>query len=542
MVKNESMDDLAKAAIMMRAELGAQGESHRLYKSAMRGLLKRYEDVAGHRIYSLKLLREVTETYFEDYDSEKTSQSTWQRYRRAAADLEDMHDYGAIFYPPVNLSPYRRPRNELLRPVPDEVKNDPENVIGLSFAVLSEMKRVGFATRTMQVYLHAALPRVISYFMDHGTTTYSDELVESLIEQAKVSHEGHAGKTSAQVVSAALHLRSVHRTGRLCESLRGDGAFEQAKQGAFGEIIAEYAQWRGSRGCKASTIKVDVGYILPFLTTLCPNGPDDLLDVTCERVRGARATLSEGRSSEYVTRMLTPIRNLARFMEETHPEYPQIEGWIGKSPRTVAKRPFEGYADEHVDAIIADIDGSSPTGKRNLAIAKLLKSTGVRACDIASLDLGDIDWRENEITFVQGKTGVPIAVPLDTETGEAIATYLLEARRSPDPGCEAVFVTASGSAKRLSAKSAGSAIRRHSKAACGPEFKGKHGPHSFRRRLGAKLVESGASLGETADVLGHTSADSARPYAAVAVERLRICCASLGNVPLNRKEGDHGRA
>ena len=39
-------------------------------------------------------------------------------------------------------------------------------------------------------------------------------------------------------------------------------------------------------------------------------------------------------------------------------------------------------------------------------------TTGLRACDVASLKLDDIDWRKGELRIVQRKTSVGISLPL----------------------------------------------------------------------------------------------------------------------------------
>ena len=49
---------------------------------------------------------------------------------------------------------------------------------------------------------------------------------------------------------------------------------------------------------------------------------------------------------------------------------------------------------------------------RDAAITLLALSTGLRACDIVALRLGDVDWRGHTIGIVQQKTGNPLTLPL----------------------------------------------------------------------------------------------------------------------------------
>jgi site-specific recombinase XerD len=53
-------------------------------------------------------------------------------------------------------------------------------------------------------------------------------------------------------------------------------------------------------------------------------------------------------------------------------------------------------------------------------------------------------------------------------------------------------------------------------------FDGK-GFHSIRRAMGRNLVVSGVAVTTVAQVLGHRSPDSLRPYIALDTEHLRLC-------------------
>lgn len=61
---------------------------------------------------------------------------------------------------------------------------------------------------------------------------------------------------------------------------------------------------------------------------------------------------------------------------------------------------------------------------------------GLRCGDIVALRLDQIDWRRDEIHLVQHKTSAPLTLPLSTETGNAIADWLLHGR----PACEVLEV------------------------------------------------------------------------------------------------------
>lgn len=55
---------------------------------------------------------------------------------------------------------------------------------------------------------------------------------------------------------------------------------------------------------------------------------------------------------------------------------------------------------------------------------------------IVNLKFDSIDWDTCELRLVQEKTNLPISLPLDTKTGNAIANYILHAR----PKCKSEYV------------------------------------------------------------------------------------------------------
>ena len=97
---------------------------------------------------------------------------------------------------------------------------------------------------------------------------------------------------------------------------------------------------------------------------------------------------------------------------------------------------------DEIARILNAPDRSKPAGKRDFAMLILGATTGLRACDVASIMLDDIDWRKGELRIVQRKTSVGLSHPLTEGVGNAVRDYILNGR--PESGCREIFLSPDG--------------------------------------------------------------------------------------------------
>jgi site-specific recombinase XerC len=155
--------------------------------------------------------------------------------------------------------------------------------------------------------------------------------------------------------------------------------------------------------------------------------------------------------------------------------------------------------------------GAAPKGrwpKRNYAIVRCALDMGLRAGEIANLTIGDIDWREGTVTLKGTKSRRQDILPLPMATGQALADYLQQERpATPNP---AIFVRQIDSRDiPITTSAVLTVIRR----ACLRVGLPDTGAHVLRHTLAGRLLESGGSLKEVADVLRHRSLETTRIYA-----------------------------
>jgi integrase len=133
---------------------------------------------------------------------------------------------------------------------------------------------------------------------------------------------------------------------------------------------------------------------------------------------------------------------------------------------------------------------------------------GLRRCEVAALELSDIDWRAGEIV-VPGKRGWRDQLPLPVDVGEAIVSYL--ELRGPDGGSRGLFVHLIAPHGRITPSDVGAIVRRACERSGIPDT----GTHKLRHGIATDMLAQGAPLYEIGQVLRHRDIETTAIYAKV---------------------------
>ena len=172
---------------------------------------------------------------------------------------------------------------------------------------------------------------------------------------------------------------------------------------------------------------------------------------------------------------------------------------------------------ETVYALLQSVDQSTCIGRRDYAILLLIATYGLRASEIISLKLEDVEWKANRLRIIQRKTTAPLILPLTNVVGESIINYLKRGRpliayreifvRHRAPFCTLKPATISDIFQTWSQRSG--------------LFIPFHGAHCIRHSYAVHLLRQGVSLKAIGDILGHRNFESTCVYLRLAVEDLR---------------------
>ena len=190
------------------------------------------------------------------------------------------------------------------------------------------------------------------------------------------------------------------------------------------------------------------------------------------------------------------------------------------------KKVLPSLPKSDIAKLLDAIDRQTEKGKRDYAIMMLGTVLGLRACDVISLRLTDIDWMRGEIRVFQSKTSNPVILPLTQDVGEALKEYILNAR--PESDSQEIFLRMKAPhTPFVDASSVGELYEDCCIAAGLPVSKRFH---NLRRALGTSMVSNGVSVYDVAQVFGDTNVESTKPYLAADIPHLKMCALSFDGI------------
>jgi site-specific recombinase XerD len=168
-----------------------------------------------------------------------------------------------------------------------------------------------------------------------------------------------------------------------------------------------------------------------------------------------------------------------------------------------------------VEQVLARTRGQEPLKRRDYALLLLLARLGLRASEVAFLELRDVDWQQGVIRVRSTKTGRDRRLPLPREVGDALVDYLRHGR--PDYQHSRLFLRASPPHGPLTPAAVTAVAKR---ALTGDGVEVRKGAHAFRHTAATQMVRRGATFKEVADVLGHGRIETTAIYAKLDLDTL----------------------
>jgi integrase/recombinase XerD len=372
---------------------------------------------------------------------------------------------------------------------------------------VAELGRVGYSPvgATLQLRLMARLSRWMQS-EGLGPAGLTGEVVE------RFSAERRAAGCRDYVTARAM--------APLLGYLRGIGvapaASRPAPMTASGLLLARFEEYLTvERGLTADTVEGYVHAVRPFLAQIGGDGELDLGGLTAADVTAFVVARCPGQSRGAAKMTVTALRSLLGFLH--------VEGLIGRSlvgavPSAAGWRLSglpRALEPDQVRRLLASCDRGAGSGRRDFAILILLVRLGLRAGEVAGVQLDDVDWRAGELVVV-GKGRRAERLPLPVDVGQAIATYLADGRPATAQD-RCLFVRVKAPHRGLTTGGVTQVVVSAAKRA----DLGQIHAHRLRHTAATDLLRAGAPLSEIGQVLRHRTALTTAIYAKVDRERLR---------------------
>jgi len=173
-----------------------------------------------------------------------------------------------------------------------------------------------------------------------------------------------------------------------------------------------------------------------------------------------------------------------------------------------------GLKQEDIQNIILNIDTQKKNGKRDFAVVLLFATYGLRLGELINIQISDINWKQETLSFYRSKTMDYLTLPLLPSVGNAILDYLMNERKSIADNQTLFPIKCEykeGCISRI--------IHKYAKLANVPLNNGC--THLFRHSLATEMVRNDIPMKTISDTLGHKHISSTYIYAKCNIDKLR---------------------
>lgn len=327
-----------------------------------------------------------------------------------------------------------------------------------------------------------------------------ERFVDEHLPRCRCPHPALRGRL---LVRAALHhLQAVLAEHGIHDDLRSAGPVEDQLR-RFDEHLRDVG---GLAGCTRQRRRTVAASLLRTTSSMTPNA-DELRAFVAQEI----SRLSPVGGAAVATALRSYLRFQAFQGDRVGHLLPIIVSpahWrLAALPQTLSHAEVE----QLLDAFPPDL----PSRRRAYAMVRCLVDLGLRTGEVCGLSLDDIDWAAGTLRIAKGKSRRIDVMPLPQATGSAIANYLRWER--PQTVNRRVFVRHVAPVDEpIGTKPVRRAVLEAYRRCGLPHTR----IHILRHTLAGRLLDTGGTLKEVADVLRHRELNTTMIYAKIDLGRL----------------------
>ncbi len=236
-----------------------------------------------------------------------------------------------------------------------------------------------------------------------------------------------------------------------------------------------------------------------------------------------------------INRKLSTLNTYFRFLQqrkkvEKNPMLKVV------SPKTHKRLPAY-VPHEQMESLFFGMNfGNDYCGKRDQLMISMLYQTGMRRSELINLQLAAIDFDLQQFKVI-GKGNKERVIPFGRLLKAEIKDYL-EIRKEIFPEITLTYLFLTEKGKKLYPKLVYNVVKRYLSQITTLE---QRSPHVLRHSFATHLLENGADLNATKDLLGHASLAATQIYTHNSIERLKQVYQQAHPAAKSTKSGKNGQ-
>ena len=337
--------------------------------------------------------------------------------------------------------------------------------------------------------------------------TMDKDVLERFVTHECLCPGQYRGLTESK--DPSRHVRMIER---FAEFLENSGIVQRGipsdSPQRCSQMVAFEAWLRDHRGIRQQSIRAHIKRI----ASLKPYLPRDASKYDAATIRSALLRRFAHVSRDQAKRLGSSMRMYLRFLTLTGVCAPALLGAVPRAPGWRLSTLPRYIPEKDIDTVVLSCDVSTRTGHRDRAILLLLARLALRASDVSTLRLCDVDWKKGLIR-VCGKSRRSVNLPLPQDVGDAILDYIENAR--PRVQDDRIFLRAYAPYRPFHSPTPISGIVCDALDRAGIKHDGPRGAQLFRHSRATGLLRDGSSLESVGALLRHRSMTTTMIYAKV---------------------------
>ena len=285
-------------------------------------------------------------------------------------------------------------------------------------------------------------------------------------------------------------------------------------------IQNDFEKWLNAIGYAESTVYASVNYVRDFFIWLEKTPIRELGQINNQVIKTYHEYLQQrtnkkqsgSLSNNYIVSNINALKRFCRYLQVT--EKATIE--IDLQLQTITTETKTVLTKEEIKALYKACENDT-LGIRDRAILSIYYGCGLRRSEGINLNVSDVLLKEKRIYVRKGKNYRERYVPMTEVVKEDLENYIYVAREKilsfKNITPEALFLS-----MRVSRMHGNSLIIRLQQLVSKARIEKETGLHTLRHSIATHLLQSGMTLEEVSQFLGHVSLESTQIYTHLAYE------------------------